>query len=209
MQDKIINIFNNIAPSYDKANRILSLGIDITWRSKAIKYNKTILSIKGIDPSHAMLKEAQKKLNDIIFIQAYAQNMPITSNSIDILSISYGIRNIINLDEALKEFHRVLKPGGILLILEFTKLEHKGFIAKIRDFYLSFILPRIGGLISKDKIAYKYLIDSIDNFLSKDELIIKLKNIGFDLSFCKSFSLGISTMFVAHPHQNSAKPTPK
>lgn len=223
-QDKIVKMFDDIAPTYDKLNRILSFGVDKSWRKKAIKEvlknapqsvkiadiacgtgdmialwqdlaHKTV-QIVGVDPSEQMLEIARKKIKDAKFIKAYAQNLPLNNDSIDILSISYGIRNVIERKKAFNEFARVLKKGGILLILEFTKREKGGVLAWGRDFYLAKILPKIGKFISKNATAYSYLPDSIDSFLSKDELILELENAGFSLVKYQNFSLGISSGFI-------------
>lgn len=229
-QNQIISMFNQIAPSYDKANRILSFGVDKSWRVKGIKrvleslpqksvtildiacgtgdmielwrricpkFNKELKSIKGIDPSHAMLEIARSKFQSVEFVEALAQNLPEKDESADIVSISYGLRNVVERQKALCEFNRVLKNGGILLILEFTKREKGGILARCRDFYLKYILPKIGALISHDKDAYEYLPNSIEGFLSKDELIAELENANFTLLQVQSFSFGISSAFIA------------
>ncbi|TKX32580.1 bifunctional demethylmenaquinone methyltransferase/2-methoxy-6-polyprenyl-1,4-benzoquinol methylase UbiE [Campylobacter aviculae] len=229
-QDKIIEMFNEIAPTYDKANRILSFGVDTNWRKFACKrvlkiyqkdnldiidvacgtgdmvaiwqekakmLSKNITSIKGIDPSEGMLEIAKQKFPNIDFIQAKAQNLPLGNESVDIVSISYGIRNVVERKQALNEFFRVLKKGGIFVVLEFTKREKGGLIATLRDFYLKNILPTLGGIISKNKDAYEYLPNSIDEFLSKEEFIKELSDSGFEMIDFKSFSFGVSSMFIA------------
>lgn len=230
-QEQIVEMFNQIAPSYDKANRILSFGVDISWRKKACErvlkcfdehkklkivdvacgtgdmleiwqakakeLCKSISSLIGIDPSTSMLKIAKKRFSKLEFIEAKAQELPLKDKSANIISISYGIRNVVQRKEALKEFFRVLDRGGILLILEFTKREKGGLVAWIRDFYLKYILPKIGSLISKNAQAYKYLPHSIDVFLSKEELIAELEEADFKMMYYESLSFGISSMFVA------------
>ncbi|MBS4235561.1 bifunctional demethylmenaquinone methyltransferase/2-methoxy-6-polyprenyl-1,4-benzoquinol methylase UbiE [Campylobacter vulpis] len=228
-QEKIIEMFNQIAPTYDKANRILSFGVDVSWRRKACervlkiyendnlnivdvacgtgdtieiwqesvqKIHKNIKQIRGIDPSSQMLKEAKRKFKSVEFIEAGAQDLPLESESVDILSISYGIRNVVERQRALGEFARVLKKGGILLVLEFTKREQGGFVAFFRDFYLKNILPSLGGFISKNKEAYAYLPNSIEEFLSKEEFMLELESVGFKNVDFKSFSFGVSSMFI-------------
>lgn len=238
-QDEIIEMFNQIAPSYDKANRILSFGIDVSWRKKAcaqtLKFcEKSELKIldlacgtgdmieiwqksaqkfgkkcelKGIDPSHEMLKIAREKIQNqnVEFIQAKAQSLPLENESTEIISISYGIRNVMQRQEALSEIFRVLKHGGLFVVLEFTKRENGGLIAIFRDFYLKKILPILGGIISKNKAAYEYLPNSIDGFLSKDEFINELESAGFRLCVFKSFSFGISSMFIAQKIEKEIK----
>ncbi|MCR2038716.1 bifunctional demethylmenaquinone methyltransferase/2-methoxy-6-polyprenyl-1,4-benzoquinol methylase UbiE [Campylobacter helveticus] len=229
-QEKIIEMFNQIAPTYDKANRILSFGVDVSWRKKACKRvlelcenddlniidvacgtgdmieiwqesvkksGKKLHLIQGIDPSSAMLKEAKKKFTNVKFIEAGAQDLPLESKSMDILSISYGIRNVVERQRALGEFARVLKNGGILLVLEFTKRERGGIVAFFRDFYLKNVLPSLGGLISKNKEAYTYLPNSIETFLSQEEFSAELESVGFENIDFKSFSFGVSSMFIA------------
>lgn len=224
-QEKIVNMFNEIAPSYDKANKILSFGIDAKWRLEAINYVKSILNtndnlliadiacgtgdmcallkeiknakVIGIDPSEGMLNIAKNRLKDIEFKIGYANNLPFSDNSLDLITISYGFRNVVEKEEALKEFNRVLKPNGILLVLEFFKREKGGFIAFCRDFYLKNILPTIGAIVSKNKAAYEYLPNSIDDFYSNDEFKQKLSEYDFSLKHFRSFSFGVSSLFVA------------
>lgn len=229
-QEKIIEMFDQIAPTYDKSNRILSFGMDTSWRKKAcekvldlclkrdldivdvacgtgdmvevwqksvLNSGKNILSIKGIDPSKGMLALAKQRFEKLEFIGAMAQNLPLESESVDIVSISYGIRNVVQRKEALGEFARVLKKDGICLVLEFTKRKKGGFVASCRDFYLKNILPSLGGWISKNKDAYKYLPDSIEDFLSEEEFIEELEGVGFKILEFKNFSFGVSSMFIA------------
>ena len=229
-QEQIVEMFNQIAPTYDKLNRILSFGVDTSWRVAGIRgvlertpaqsldildiacgtgdmlglwtrlcaeFNKQIHSIKGIDPSEKMLEIARAKFAGLEFIKAEAAKLPLNDETADIISISYGIRNVIERQRALSEFFRVLKNGGFLLILEFTKREKGGLLAWGRDLYLSKILPKIGKIISKNQAAYEYLPSSIEGFLSKDELASELKNAGFLIIEIKSFSLGISSAFIA------------
>ena len=229
-QEKIVDMFNQIAPTYDVANRVLSLGVDVSWRKFACRYmleifkNKSInivdvacgtgdmmglwsemakefgvevKSLTGIDPSSGMLKEARTKFPNFKFIEAYADNTTLTSGESQILSISYGIRNVVERKAALREFNRVLAPDGYVVVLEFTKRQKKGLITSLRDFYLSKILPSIGGFISKNKEAYEYLPSSIENFLDAKSFCDELVDAGFEIELCKGFSMDISTLFIA------------
>ncbi|WP_103603774.1 bifunctional demethylmenaquinone methyltransferase/2-methoxy-6-polyprenyl-1,4-benzoquinol methylase UbiE [Campylobacter concisus] len=229
-QEKIVDMFNQIAPTYDVANRVLSLGVDVSWRKFACRYmleifkNKSInivdvacgtgdmmglwseiskefgveiKSLTGIDPSSGMLKEARAKFPNFKFIEAYADNTTLASGEAQILSISYGIRNVVERKAALREFNRVLALNGYVVVLEFTKRQKKGLITSLRDFYLSKILPKIGGFISKNKEAYEYLPSSIENFLDANSFCDELVEAGFEIELCKGFSMDISTLFIA------------
>lgn len=230
-QKKIVQMFNEIAPTYDKANRILSMGIDISWRKKACdiafkKYNQKnipqivdvacgtgdmmhfwnkeasknsieIEKIIGIDPSFGMIEVAKKKFPNFNFIISTATDIPLEDSTTDILSISYGIRNVVDRQKAFDEFARVVKKGGYVVILEFTKDNKQGILHTIKRFYINNILPFIGGIISKNYKAYKYLPDSIDGFLTSDMLQNELKNSGFKTEYVKGFSMNISTLLVA------------
>ena len=230
-QEKIVNMFDEIAKSYDLANRVLSFGVDKSWRRDACiktydylnnKELDTVLDIAcgtgdmceywdkiakekginikkivGIDPSVGMLEEAKKKGLNATFLEGEAKDIPAKDKSSDILSISYGLRNVVDRKEALDEFYRVLKSGGYLVILEFTKLPKQNFISKIRDFYMKKILPFIGGVLSKNFNAYNYLPNSIEDFLTTQKLVEELKMSGFEIIEVKGYSMDISTLFIA------------
>ena len=169
----------------------------IKWQENANKNNISLNNIKGIDPSEKMLQIAQKKLPSVEFINNEATNIPLKTESTDIISISYGIRNIVARQEALREFARILKKGGILVILEFTKNQNPNLIEKCAMFYTKKVLPLVGGLMSKNYKAYKYLPDSIDDFLSTQKLNEELIESGFMPIYTKSFLANICTLFIA------------
>ncbi|UTJ07065.1 bifunctional demethylmenaquinone methyltransferase/2-methoxy-6-polyprenyl-1,4-benzoquinol methylase UbiE [Arcobacter roscoffensis] len=230
-QEKIVTMFNDIAGTYDVANRVLSMGIDKSWRNKACNktfelYNQkeiekvvdvacgtgdmimfwkqiakensiTLKNIIGIDPSVGMMDVGKKKLPDVEFIEAFATDMPLEDESTDIISISYGIRNVVERQEAFDEFARALKKGGLVVISEFTKNEKTNPLDYLTDFYMNKILPTLGGLISRNKEAYTYLPNSIDEFLTKDNLCKELKQAGLEPVHVKSFSMNISTLIIA------------
>lgn len=230
-QEKIVTMFDDIASTYDLANRVLSFGIDIQWRKKgcdkafevlgkkeltqvtdvatgtgdlliywkeqAKKNGVNIEKYVGIDPSVGMLEVARGKVDFAEFIEGKAQKLPIADESTDVISISYGIRNVVDRVEALQEFNRALKPNGIVVILEFTKQNRSGVVDKIVDFGMKNVLPRVGGLISKNYEAYKYLPESIEEFLTTEMLAKELEEAGFEMKYTKAFSMGISTLLVA------------
>ena len=230
-QEKIVNMFDDIASTYDLTNRVLSMGIDIKWRRTACEKAYEILDNKklsqitdvacgtgdlllfwkeyaekkgvdvqnyvGVDPSVGMLEVARKKIDFAEFKEGKAQELPVSDASTELISISYGIRNVVDRVEALQEFYRALKPNGIVVILEFTKQERQGAFDKVVDFGMKKVLPRVGGLISKNYEAYKYLPDSIEEFLTTEMLEKELEEAGFKMRYTKSFTMGISTLLIA------------
>jgi len=217
-------IFNDISGTYDFLNHFLSLGIDIIWRKKFIKSlffldgdkvldvatgtgdvaftirKKYQTDITGLDISVNMLeiaKEKSKKLKieDINFIEGDAENLPFEDNSFDKVVISYGLRNLGDCEKGIKEFHRVLKPNGKLGVLEFLQPKST-IIAKVFKIYFNKILPRIASLFSNSK-AYRYLPESVENFISPDDLKILLKRVGFNDISSKNMSFGITTIINA------------
>ena len=114
------------------------------------------------------------------------------SQSVDILSISYGLRNVLEYKQALREFARVLKPGGIVVVLDFFKNSSPSLIDRIIGIYTKHILPCIGYLISRNYAAYKYLPDSMESFITPDELALAFKEANLQPLEIKSYSAGIS-----------------
>jgi demethylmenaquinone methyltransferase/2-methoxy-6-polyprenyl-1,4-benzoquinol methylase len=230
-QQKIVSMFNNIASTYDIANRILSFGVDKNWRKQgseiafsiydrdkvelivdvacgtgdmmsfwetvARKKDVSVSHIVGIDPSTEMVKVGQKKYPQFEFKIASATEMGLNRETADIISISYGIRNVVEREKAFEEFYANLKSGGLLVILEFTKDKNSSFITKVRDFYMNTVLPKVGGLISGDKEAYRYLPDSITDFVDSEQMVSELTKVGFEVVENRSFSMGISSLFIA------------
>jgi len=202
-------MFDDISPSYDFLNHLLSLGIDIHWRKKFISYlnikdGDTVLDMAcgtgdvgfeilkhyqiqliNIDISSKMLDIAEKKaqgkrLNNIQFTHGDAEEIPLENESVNFLTIAYGFRNIGHYEKALKEFYRVLKPGGILGILEFSIPKNRIF-GWFFKFYFHQILPRIGNLLSSSD-AYHYLPESVDFFPSREDIGRKIIYSGFQRS---------------------------
>jgi demethylmenaquinone methyltransferase/2-methoxy-6-polyprenyl-1,4-benzoquinol methylase len=230
-QEKIVSMFDNIAPTYDTANRVMSMGVDKSWRRKACDlayefYGQDSLDkivdvacgtgdmmdfwrsraevngiaigeIVGVDPSNGMVNVAREKYPKFNYHISKATEIPIDDNSADVLSITYGIRNVVERKEALDEFNRVLKKDGLVVILEFMKNENPSTLGKIRDFYMNKILPKVGGLISKNLEAYEYLPNSIEDFSTVEGMKKELEDAGFEMLYTKSFSMDISTLLIA------------
>jgi len=230
-QEKIVSMFDDIAPTYDTANRVMSMGVDISWRKKACdlafgyygntniekivdvacgtgdmmgywkkqsqKADVTIQNLVGVDPSNGMVDVARKKFPDFSYHISKATEIPLEDASADIISITYGIRNVMQRQEAFYEFNRVLKKGGLVVILEFMKDENKNILKKMRDVYMHKILPYVGGAISKNLEAYTYLPDSIENFVTIQGMTQELEKAGFEMLHTQSFSMDISTLMIA------------
>lgn len=230
-QEKIVSMFDDIAPTYDTANRVMSMGVDKSWRRKAcdLAYefsgkdsldkivdiacgtgdmmefwrNRAEISgiaigeIVGVDPSNGMVDVARKKYPKFNYYISTATEIPLEDTSADILSITYGIRNVVEREAALVEFNRVLKKDGLVVILEFMKNENPSLLGKIRDFYMNKILPKVGGFISKNLEAYEYLPNSIEDFSTVKNMQDELERAGFEMLYTKSFSMDISTLLIA------------
>lgn len=166
-----------------------------------IKRAPGITKAYGIDMSSEMLKIAQKKverknLSRLVKLKvASALDIPFPNETFDVLSISFGIRNVEDPLKALSEMHRVLKPGGRAIILEFSLPSHPS-IQKGHLFYLRKILPRIGGIFSKNKEAYTYLNQTIETFPHGNDFLALMKKARFDSLYCLPLTFGTVTIYV-------------
>ena len=223
---QVEKMFNNISKEYDILNRVISFGIDISWRKKIVKILKSknpsmILDVAtgtgdlaielvktnakkiiGLDISKGMLdvgidKIKHKNLNNTIeMVIGDSENLKYEDNFFDAVTVSFGVRNFESLDLGLREIFRVLKPNGSLVILETsnpTKFPFKQFYTV----YSKFILPTIGKIFSKDKLAYNYLSESSAEFPYGEKFNNILKKIGFSnvVDFPQTF--GVATIYVA------------
>ncbi len=156
--------------------------------------------IIGIDISDGMLEVGKKKIEKLGFQQHIellngdSETITFSNNSFDAVTVAFGVRNFQNLELGLQEINRVLKPGGKLIVLEFTKPK----FPVIKDFYnlyLNVITPWVGRLVSKNKDAYKYLNESVQKFPEGNEFVQILKKLGYKNASCKTLSLGISSIY--------------
>ncbi len=166
------------------------------WIKFAKRFNKNV-EVKGLDPSREMLNIAKEKLPDIEFIQGFATEIPFENETFDIISISFGIRNVLETQKAMDEFYRILKPKGILLILEFTKADKGNKLRECVDFYTKKFSPIIGGILSKNKEAYTYLPNSIERFYTRDKLCEMMEKSGFKIKKARNFNFGQVSMIIA------------
>lgn len=225
-KEQVARMFDNISHRYDFLNHFLSLGIDRGWRKKAIKliapaqpkilldvatgtgdFAIQALSLKpekiiGVDISAGMLDVGRKKMDKrgithiIEMIQADSENLPFEQNKFDAVTVAFGVRNFENLEKGLKEILRVMKPGALLAVLEFSRPKRFPF-KQGYNFYFKTILPKIGSWISRDKAAYSYLPESVEAFPDGDDFLAILKKAGYKNVSCKPLTFGISSIYIA------------
>ena len=223
-KEQVAKMFDNISHRYDFLNHVLSLGIDKGWRKKAIRLIRPLnpkqlldvatgtgdfaieaLSLNpdkiiGVDISAGMLevgrkKIAERKLENRIELQlGDSESLPFADASFDAVTVAFGVRNFENLENGLKEIYRVLKPQGMLVVLEFSRPRKFPF-KQVYGFYFKFVLPKIGRLISSDKAAYTYLPESVEAFPDGEDFLHVLKTVGFNNTQCTVLTLGISSIY--------------
>ncbi len=221
---QVADMFNSIAHRYDFLNHFLSLGIDNLWRKKAVRLLKNrksdqILdiatgtgdfaietlklnpkSVTGIDISIGMLKYGNEKMvkkgldKQIKLLEGDAENLIFEDESFDIITVAFGVRNFENLEKGLTEMNRVLKSAGTAIILEFSKPE-KFPVKQLYNFYFKNILPSVGKLFSKDKSAYTYLPESVEEFPYGNKLLKILEECGYRNCRAISLSFGIASIY--------------
>ena len=221
-KNKVKNIFDSIAGKYDFLNHLLSFGVDHYWRRKALKlskvssesflldvacgtgdvaieaYKQGVSKIVGADFSHNMLGLFKKKSSwiDGKVIQTTAEQMPFKNNSFTNITVAFGVRNFYDIKSGFKSFHRILKQNGKATVIEFQMPENI-FFKSLYKFYFKKILPFIGGIISKNKVAYNYLPESVEEFDEKIILVDLLKEVGFKSVKKHRLTFGIVQVVIA------------
>ena len=159
-------------------------------------------SIIGIDISEGMLEVGRKKIqsrklsNVITLQQGDSENIPFGENKFDAVTVAFGVRNFENLRKGLQEIARVIRPGGMLVVLEFSHPSKFPF-KQLYNTYFKFILPKIGRLVSRDKAAYTYLPESVEAFPDGADFVRILEEVGFNNVTCQSLTFGISSIYTA------------
>lgn len=226
-KEKIQEMFDGIAPSYDRLNHLMSLNVDKRWRKKALKEivdgtSQQILDVAcgtgdstiaiasaagsgskvtGVDISEGMMalvmeKAAHEGVHDRIrLLQADGENLPFEDDTFHRVSCAFGIRNFEHRERGLQEFLRVLKPGGKAVILELSVPQNR-IVRWFYDLYFLHLLPWIGGRVSGNKEAYKYLPASVHAFPSPSAFCMLMGEAGFRRVRCKSFSFGLCRLYV-------------
>ncbi len=225
-KEQVRSMFNDIAFRYDFLNHFLSAGIDIRWRKKvrrmlAPQSPKKILdvatgtadlaielsklkpqAITGVDIADGMLEIGRKKiskkgLDNMISLQTGdAENLAFEDNTFDAVVVAFGVRNYENLQKGLKEMCRVMKPGGTVAILEFSRPNAFPF-KQIYNSYFRYILPGFGRMISKHEEAYTYLPDSVSQFKEGEAFLREMEQAGYRDVGQKRLTMGIATLYSA------------
>jgi demethylmenaquinone methyltransferase/2-methoxy-6-polyprenyl-1,4-benzoquinol methylase len=221
---QIAEMFDNIAPKYDFLNHFLSFGIDKIWRRRAIRLlmkhqvcyildaatgtgDFAIESLKngaemvvGIDISEEMLSVGRAKIaalglgNRINLQKGDSEELCFPDGSFDAVTVAFGVRNFENLDKGLEELCRVLKPGGVICILEFSKPRYFP-VKQLYSFYSFYILPFFGRFFSRDRSAYRYLPESVEGFPDGDEFMLVLTKSGFKQIRQYRQTFGVATIY--------------
>ncbi len=225
-KEQVRTMFNDIAPKYDLLNHVLSMGIDILWRKKVRRLLATIqpkrildiatgtgdLAIElaklkpeeiiGADIAVDMLKIGEdkvkaKKLDGIIKMEpGDSENLRFEDNYFDAVTVAFGVRNYENLLKGLTEMNRVMRPGGLVAILEFSK-PHGFPFRNIYNFYFKNILPGVGRMVSKNDEAYTYLPDSVQKFPENKDFMEVMKQAGYSNINQQRLTFGIATLYSA------------
>ncbi|WP_370097089.1 bifunctional demethylmenaquinone methyltransferase/2-methoxy-6-polyprenyl-1,4-benzoquinol methylase UbiE [Xanthomarina gelatinilytica] len=225
-KEQVTKMFDTISKEYDGLNRVISFGIDIKWRKKAVQLvadtNPNIIldiatgtgdlainlaetnaeKIIGLDISEGMLNVGKEKIlnkslqDRIEMVVGDSENLPFEDNTFDAITLGFGIRNFETLEKGLAEILRVLKPGGIFVILE-TSVPTKTPFKQGYNLYTKNIMPLIGKLFSKDRSAYKYLSDSASVFPYGETLNNILREIGFINVVNRPQTFGVATIYTS------------
>jgi demethylmenaquinone methyltransferase/2-methoxy-6-polyprenyl-1,4-benzoquinol methylase len=222
--ESIRNLFDNIAPTYDLLNHLLSLGRDFYWRRKAvqelrglegrildmatgtgdvaieiIRQNHHRRRVFGLDFSEPMIRRAQQKVSrrglsrTVTLGLGDALALPFRENTFDASMIAFGLRNIVNKEQALSEMVRVVKKDGRVIVLEFT-FPQKGWMRRLYPIYFQKVLPRVGGLISGDRGAYAYLPESVFHFASAENYERIMRKAGLVHVGSRSLTGGVASV---------------
>jgi demethylmenaquinone methyltransferase/2-methoxy-6-polyprenyl-1,4-benzoquinol methylase len=225
-KEQVTRMFDAIAPKYDLINQLLSMGIHKGWRKKSIQLlqtqqPKTILDVAtgtadfaieamklkpekiiGVDISAGMLKLGQEKINKLQLQKtielklADSESLPFSDNHFEAITVGFGVRNFEHLEQGIRDMYRVLKPGGTLVILEFSK--PRVFpVKQLYKFYFKYITPFIGKIFSKDNSAYRYLPESVNAFPDGDDFLKVLTKVGLKEPKAISLSFGIASIYIS------------
>ena len=215
----IRNVFNQVAPRYDLMNDAMSFGIHRLWKRKLVRManpqaGQTIVDLAtgtgdvakkmhhsdcvviAVDPSLAMMQAGVDSAYALTYVVSAGETLSFADNSVDTLTIAFGVRNMTQMKLGLAEIYRVLKPGGRLLCLEFS--EPVVWLRPFYNLYSYYVIPRLGSAIASNTQAYTYLIDSIRQFPSQLEMVELLEELGFSEVSYSNVSFGIACIHSAY-----------
>lgn len=221
--DQVREVFDSVAPKYDLLNDVLSFGMHRVWKKRCIKATEAsqgqkVLDIASgtcdlaialarragagnvtaTDINHEMLAVGARRLKGAGLpcpvVEADAENLPFADNSFDVITVSFGIRNMTHKDRALCEMFRTLKPGGRLLVLEFSQCAK--WFKPLYDFYSFCFMPLCGGMLAGDSASYKYLAESIRMHPNQPKFAGMMKDAGFEKVTWKNFTFGICALHI-------------
>ena len=216
---RVREMFARISPRYDLLNHLLSANIDRRWRRRVVRklqpmlsvnarvldvgcgtgdlsikiFEKTAAQVVGVDFCHPMLQLATRKASRVRFLEGDALRLPFVDGAFDAVTIGFALRNFASTEAGLSELHRVLKPGGVIAILEFSK-PVTPIVRELLEFYYSALLPLIGGWLSGLRSAYEYLPDSISRFPDQQKLASLMRAAGFSEVEFENLSGGIAAL---------------
>lgn len=219
-------MFDGIAHRYDLANHLLSANIDRYWRARTVRRVRPILdrpdacildiccgtadlalalsrrhSVFASDFSHPMLLLARRKIVNrcapAVVFESDALRLPLRDASLDLITVAFGFRNLANYQDGLVEMRRVLRPGGMAAILEFSQPANPVFGA-LYNFYSRRVLPLIGSVLTGSRYAYEYLPESVRKFPSREELAAQMRGAGFARVEIESMTGGIAVLHLGH-----------
>lgn len=224
-KEEVREMFDRIAPAYDRLNHTLSFQIDKLWRRHVVRIVRRMqprrildvatgtgdlalamarrmrgVQVLGVDLSENMLAEARRKATAcglderVVLSLGDAERLEVADASVDVVTVAFGVRNFGDLGAGLREIARVLKPGGKVVILEFSTPRNPLF-RRVYGLYSHRLLPAIGGMISKDRKAYEYLPASVDEFPAPECFMAMMREAGFKDCRARSQSLGIAQIY--------------
>ena len=221
-------MFDSVASKYDRANDLLSFGQTHRWRikvrdavapkpgqsvldlaagtgSSSIAFNLEGVRVVASDFSQGMLAEGRKRHPELEFVFADATNLPFAANEFDATTISFGLRNVVDVEKALREMFRVTKPGGRVVICEFSRVQNS-LLRPLYEFYLRRLLPMFSRMAGQKPEAYDYLAESILAWPSQKKLAKKILAAGFEKVVYKNLVFGVVAIHVARkPKKKSSK----
>mgnify|MGYP003200337746 CR=1 FL=1 len=203
-KEEVREMFDNIAPKYDLLNHTLSMNIDRIWRRRVVRIVRRSRPHRILDVATGtgdLAIEMARRIRDVHVLgvdlsekMLDAEHLRVSDASVDVVTVAFGVRNFGDLEAGLREMARTIKPGGKVVILEFSRPRNRLFRV-LYEFYTYKILPRIGGMVSKDKRAYEYLPASVGEFPAPAEFMSMMERAGFRGCRARSQSFGIAQIY--------------